>query len=69
MKLYVMNATLNGLRVHDFACESKSEFVSQNLGTFVIVYELVVTDSVITLQYMQYQLLSNEEDVRFFVKI
>jgi len=35
---------------------------------FVFV-ELLVTDSFITLQFMQYQLHSNEEYVRFFVNI
>jgi hypothetical protein len=44
MKLYVMQASLNGLKVWDFAGEPKSEFVPQNLETFVKVYELVVTD-------------------------
>jgi len=69
VKLYVMHASLNGLKVQDFAGEPKNEFVPQILETFVKVYELVVADSVITLQFMQYQLRSNEEYVRFFVKI
>jgi len=33
MKLYIMHASLNGLKVQDFACEPKSEFVPQNLET------------------------------------
>jgi hypothetical protein len=61
MQLYVMHASLNGFKVRDFAGEPKSEFVAQNLETFVKVYELLVADSVITLQFMQYQLQSNEE--------
>jgi hypothetical protein len=40
-----------------------------NLKTFGKVYELEATDSVITLKYMQYQLHSNREYVKFFVKI
>jgi len=69
MQLYVMHASLNGLKVQDFAGEPKREFVAHNLGTFVKVYDLVVTHSVITQQFMQYQLHSNDEYVRFFVKI
>jgi len=57
------------LEVQDFAGEPKSEFVAQNVKTFVKVCELVVTDSVITLQFMQYQLHSNEKYERFFVDI
>jgi len=38
MQLYVMHATLNGLKVQDFAGGPKSEFVPQNLETFVKVY-------------------------------
>jgi hypothetical protein len=64
-----MHASLNGLKVQDFASETKSEFVAQNLETSIIVYEIVVRDSVITLQFMQYHLHSNEEYVRFFLKI
>jgi len=63
------HASLNGLKAQDFAGEPKSEFVAQNLETFVKVYKLMVTDSVITLQFMQYQLHSNEEYERFFVNI
>jgi len=33
-----MHATLNGLKVQDFAGGPKSEFVPQNLETFVKVY-------------------------------
>jgi len=69
MKLYVMHTSLNGLKVQDFAGEPKSEFVPQKLETFVKVYKLVVAGSAITLQFMQNQLHSNEEYVRFFVKI
>jgi len=69
MQLYVMHASLNGLKVQDFAVEPKSEFVAKNLGTFVKVYDLVVTDSVITQQFMQYQLHNNEQYVRIYVKI
>jgi hypothetical protein len=69
MQLYVMHASLNGLKVQDFAGEPKSEFFAQNSGSFVKVYDLVVTDCVITQQFMQYQLHNNEEYVRFFVKI
>ena len=65
IQLYVMLASLNGLKVQDFADEPKSEFIAQNFGTFVKVYDLVVTQSVITQQFMQYQLQSNEEYVRF----
>jgi hypothetical protein len=53
----------------DFAGEPKCEFIPQNLETFLKVYELEFADSVITLQCIQYQLHSNEEYVRFFVKI
>jgi hypothetical protein len=59
----------NSLKVQDFAGEPKCEFVAQNLETFLKVYKLEFADSVITLQSMQYQLHSNEECVRFFVKI
>jgi hypothetical protein len=37
IKLYVMHASLNGLNVQDFAGEPKSEFVAQNLESFVKV--------------------------------
>jgi hypothetical protein len=69
MQLYVIHASLNRLKVQDFAGEPKSEFIAQNLATFVTFYDLVVTNCVITQQFMQYQLHSNEEYVRFFVKI
>jgi len=69
MQLYVMHASLNGLKVQDFAGEPKCEFVTQNLDTFLKVYELEFANSVIILQSMQCQLHSNEEDVTFFVKI
>jgi hypothetical protein len=69
MQLYVMHASLNGLKVQDFACEPKSEFVPQHLETFPKVYKLEFADSVITLQFMQYQQHSHKEYVRFFVKI
>jgi hypothetical protein len=69
MQLYFMHAALNGLKVQDFGGEPKSEFVAQNLETLVKDYEQVVANSVITLQFVQYQLHSNEECVRFFVKI
>jgi hypothetical protein len=39
-----MHASLYVSKLKDFACESKSEFVAQNLETFVKVYELLVTD-------------------------
>jgi hypothetical protein len=42
---------------------------AQNLKTFGKIYELVAIDCVIALQYMQYQLRSNGEYVRFFVGI
>ena len=57
------------LEVQDFAGEPKSEFVAQNVKTFVKVYELVDAESVITVQFTQYQLHSNKEYVRFFVNI
>ena len=69
MQLYAMHAPLNGLKVQDFAGEPKSEFVAQNVKTFVKVYELVDAESVITVQFTQYQLHSNKEYVRFFVNI
>jgi hypothetical protein len=31
MQLYVMHASLNGLKVHDFAGEPKCEFAAKNL--------------------------------------
>jgi hypothetical protein len=54
MQLYVMHASLNGLKVQDFAGEPKSEFVAEHLETFPKVYELEFADSVITLQFMHY---------------
>jgi len=69
MQLYVMLASLNGLKVQDLAVEPKCLFITHNLGTFVKVSDLVVTHSVIIQQFMQYKLHSDEEYVRFFVKI
>ena len=69
MQLYVILASLNGLKVQDFAGEPKSLFITHNLGTFVKVYDLVVKHSVITQQFMQYKLHSDEEYERFFLKI
>jgi len=69
MQLYVMHASLNVLKVQDFAGEPKCEFVAQNLETFVKVYELLVADPVITLRFMRYQLDSIKVYVRVFVKI
>jgi hypothetical protein len=46
MQLYVMHVSLNRLKFQDFAGEPRSEFVAQNLETFLNVYELVVAESV-----------------------
>ena len=69
MELYVMHASLNGLKVQDFAGDPNSESVALNFKKVAEVYELVATGSLITLQFMQYQLHSNGEYVRFFMKM
>jgi hypothetical protein len=38
MQMYVIHASLNGLKVQDFAGGPKSEFVAQNVGTFQNFY-------------------------------
>ena len=64
-----MHASLNGLKVQDFAGDPDSESVALNFKKVAEVYELVATGSLITLQFMQYQLHSNGEYVRFFMKM